>query len=256
MRRFFTLALVTAALGIGSAGLVGCDGGGGGEGGSGNSGNAGGNDGGSGGGTTSSTTTGTTTTTTTTIAPDCTDILNDTECATCVEGQCCIEITECLADGDCETCLTDPNANSQVCAANDQWIALNDCAATLCQAECSAPPLQPACDAPATSPSNGACVTIGMDGAACNPITNEGCDGAAGEACDIGGQAFQCYPSGNVNAICEECGANDGDFCQPGMSCVTGHCARYCCEDTDCGAMGKCTKGGFAIGSVGVCEAL
>jgi hypothetical protein len=98
----------------------------------------------------------------------------------------------------------------------------------------------------------------------CNPITNEGCDGSAGEACDYNAGAYACYPKPNDLGLCDACGGEDG-FCGPGLTCyqritigtdgltVTGKCARSCCDDGDCGGGtcgSKATVGGT---SVGVC---
>ncbi|MBK8256255.1 MAG: hypothetical protein IPK82_26760 [Polyangiaceae bacterium] len=250
MRKFLMLALFAAAIGAGT----GCDGGGDGSGGKAGSGGSGG----SGGGTTSSTTSSTTTTTSTGTGTtqNCDGLLPDpNDCGLCVQDQCCAELVACTDDAECNDCLTNPDADPNVCAANSHLTAINDCAAALCSDVCGGGGgAEPACDAPATPPSMGACVTIGTPaGNECNPITNEGCDGAAGAACDASQDGFTCYPDGNTQDLCMECGVSGSDYCKGGMTCV-GKCARYCCDDADCGT-GTCTKGGFADPNVGFCEA-
>ena len=261
MRKFFTLALMAAAVGVASMGSLGCssgDGSGGSGGGDGGSGGSGGDGGGTTtSGTTSGTssgTTGSTTTSNTNTSADCTGLIeNPNECGTCIIDQCCVELQACANDAECNGCLAgmgDPAA----CDANSQLTAVNDCGSALCSDVCGGGGgAEPACDAPATSPSMGSCVTVG-GAIECNPITNEGC-ADPGSACDASQDGFVCFPDGNVQALCEECGVSGSDYCQPGMTCV-GKCARYCCEDTDCGT-GKCTKGSFAgSADVGFCEAL
>ena len=131
----------------------------------------------------------------------------------------------------------------------------------------------PSCDAPAEAPSDGSCVTItsgaggggeggggeGGGGGAppdltseCNPVTNEPCDTAAGEACDglqveEGVFVFICYPPPNDGLLCDECDYSGGSFCAGTTTCAAagvptgtaGQCTRYCCSDADCGT-GTC----------------
>jgi hypothetical protein len=100
-------------------------------------------------------------------------------------------------------------------------------------------------------------------------VTAASCDGLA---CDRigGGDVYECvassvlcYASPSVVwcdegtdfvGLCEAC-ANDtgtGPYCGPTMGCLTtGLCARYCCDDGDCGS-GRCDKDGVP-GGVGVC---
>ena len=108
----------------------------------------------------------------------------------------------------------------------------------------------PLCDVPPETASMGACVTLGGK-IECNPVSQEGCDLAAGAACDtnIAIDGFACYPSDNVHELCEDCGGGKG-FCKPGMACPgalanfggPGLCSKYCCTDEDCGASGACSK--------------
>lgn len=109
----------------------------------------------------------------------------------------------------------------------------------------------PACGAPLTAPSAGACALTGgvlPPQFACNPVTNEGCN--ANEACDISGMTgFACYTDNTAN-LCQPCDQQDpsGPFCTEGTTCFRpdgtmslGSCARYCCDDGDCGG-GTCVK--------------
>ena len=101
----------------------------------------------------------------------------------------------------------------------------------------------PECAAPAGPAATGACVTEG-GAIACNPVTNSPCDTAGGEACDDNGSGFQCFPPPNDVALCGACSAASGPWCMAGSTCVgnTGtQCAKYCCDDTDCGP-GTCFK--------------
>lgn len=208
-----------------------------------------------GGGTGGSTTTTGVTNSTTTGGMDCTGVLGDPTdaCFTCIEGSCCAELDACLGDTNCSGCLSGSGTS---CDTDPLLADVSTCLDASCSAECGAPGecarfcctdgdcgtgvcdkdltgdanvgicvatammTPPACDAPATSPSNGSCVTLG--GAyACNPITNEGCDTAAGEACDFDGSGgFTCYPDGNTEAVCAACDAINGPFCASGHTCV------------------------------------
>ncbi len=110
---------------------------------------------------------------------------------------------------------------------------------------------EPACDAPLVAPSLGACALENgsLPGAfACNPVTNEGCND--NEACDVAGMTgFDCY-AGNTADLCEPCDqqASAGPFCTEGTTCfrpdgsgTLPSCARYCCDDGDCGGA-TCVK--------------
>lgn len=90
--------------------------------------------------------------------------------------------------------------------------------------------------------------------ARCNPVTSELCDVASGAACDTGNGGFVCFASGNVKDLCATCGANDNDYCMPGLTCLDGQCMKYCCDDGDCGT-GVCEKSYYAVpdAPVGVC---
>ncbi len=151
---------------------------------------------------------------------------------------------ECL-QGDDTAC----NAENQ-----DEVEALGQCLMTECADECGGGGAQPDCDAPATAATGGSCVTV-AGAIACNPVTNDGCNGGAGEACDFNeaGDGYECYPDGNTQGICAECSDTAG-WCQGGMTCG-GVCVRYCCDDTDCSGSGMCDKSEDFPGGVGVCLA-
>jgi hypothetical protein len=197
-------------------------------------------------------------------APDCHGALNWNlkSCGTCMENSCCAEISACLGDADCSSCLQDGQTGCDNAASLLNNIT--DCQKSNCTSDCTPPAPPVACDAPvdlANAPSKGACVTVKAGTAyGCNPVTNEGCDGAKGEACDLGADAngnsaYQCFPDGNTEAICKTCDNQGGPFCAAGLHCDTSACARYCCDDSDCGAGNTCVKE-FPQGveAVGVCR--
>jgi hypothetical protein len=176
-------------------------------------------------------------------------MLNGTSCATCIEGSCCGQLQACLADQACKACFLDLKKNPDQCAEdNDNFSQIYACLNNACDSACT--PI--ACDAPAQAPSNGSCVTLGGQ-LQCNPVTNQGCDASSGEACDFDGQKFICFPPPNDQPLCAACGQSDG-WCAPGMTCVEATCARYCCDDGDCG-LGVCVKGQVGPG-VGYCASL
>lgn len=95
----------------------------------------------------------------------------------------------------------------------------------------------------------------------CDPVTQQPCNVAAGEACDVSQGGFECYPDGNVHDLCDECGLQ-GDYCKAGMTCSIsydgiwpGHCYRYCCDDADCGPGNTCFMGFDLQVPAGLCIA-
>jgi hypothetical protein len=113
-----------------------------------------------------------------------------------------------------------------------------------------------ACVSSSSSGGSGGSTGSGGSGP-CNPVTNEGC--SSGAACDtnLTQEKFQCYPPPppNDNAICTPCGTADG-WCAPTLTCVEGACARFCCNDDDCGPEATCDLTLFADyegGLVGAC---
>jgi hypothetical protein len=171
-------------------------------------------------------------------------------CTKCAEEKCCDEVAACSASWECMACMQPSSAKPDVCnGALDVVDALTTCLETTCRAQCPLSPLifaaaDPECDVP-PFPSFGSCVTVG-DSVECNPVTSAGCDTDAGASCDSFDPAdktvsYSCYPAGNVREVCEPCGFNLLDFCSPGNTCA-GTCARYCCDDGDCGP-GECDFG-------------
>lgn len=193
----------------------------------------------------------------------CADLLIQAPCLDCLEASCCEEVRDCMADatdGGCAACIA---GDADACTGSEIAVQLYACLVGSCEGTCGEGAPGPACDAPADRPSGGACVAIEGD-AACNPVTNEGCDGAAGEACDYDSKRFHCFAPPNERALCEPCGGAEGN-CGAGLSCfqqvtigtggvtVQGTCARTCCDDGDCGG-GTCSARVTAEGStVGVC---
>jgi uncharacterized membrane protein YgcG len=151
-------------------------------------------------------------------------------CGACLEAECCAELEQ----------------------SNGVWSEDIDSCADACAADCFNEFEAPECSVPVPLPATGACVAADVHD--CNPITQEGCNVAAGEACDLGAGKFVCYPAPNTLAACETCPQdNDSTWCGPGLTC-TGTCAKYCCEDADCGP-GTCVKGLYFIDlGVGLCE--
>jgi hypothetical protein len=124
------------------------------------------------------------------------------------------------------------------------------CASRQCEAACfggDAP--APSCDAPAVAPSGGACVEV-TGPYTCNPVTNAGCN-EPGSVCDAADGGFTCYSGNNEAPLCAPCGPEVG-WCAAGLSCL-GPCARYCCDDGDCGS-GFCDKS-LVDGNIGLCVA-
>jgi hypothetical protein len=186
----------------------------------------------------------------------CEGTLNPNECGKCAEIKCCPEVLDCAHNEGCNQCLSDPMADQTVCAMNAQVTALGMCLQTTCTEECKPPVLKcaryccdntdcgtgtctlgevpgfaklgvcrdaakaVACDAPAMSMTMGSCFTKDATNV-CNPVTNDGCDSAAGAACDLenNSQAFTCFPSGNEQVLCGECNNQAGPFCQATFRC-------------------------------------
>jgi hypothetical protein len=187
-------------------------------------------------------------------------MLNPNTCGTCVEAKCCEDLLACDNDPTCSACLS--GAQNPECNSNQELLALDQCAGTACQAECSGGSGGSGgntgsadCEAPKESPSKGSCVAglVGSDSQfPCNPVTNEGCNTAAGQACDFGENGFQCYDPPNDKDLCQACGQQAG-YCKGGQTCVGSKCAKFCCDDGDCGK-GKCDKEAIGAGSpLGIC---
>lgn len=89
----------------------------------------------------------------------------------------------------------------------------------------------------------------------CNPVTNEGCDTDAGEACEYGLEDyFTCYPAPNDVEEGGACDWEQGPYCAPSLTCDSGVCRRHCCSDDDCEAPQRCQASDGEFGSLGVCQ--
>ncbi|MBM4358161.1 MAG: hypothetical protein FJ096_08615 [Deltaproteobacteria bacterium] len=169
-------------------------------------------------------------------APDCSDlnggagggapadcskvaIKMEDDCTACVKGDCCDSLAACDAIPNCVKCFFREETDAKICGTMEITAAtekLFHCTECKCGAECL--PQQ------------------------CNPVTNEPCNSGAGEACDFGQDGFVCYPAPNDQKLCEECDAANGPWCEGGHTCgEDGGCAKYCCDDGDCGG-GTCSK--------------
>jgi hypothetical protein len=154
-------------------------------------------------------------------------------CSACVDAVCAVDPYCCDNDWD-QQCI---NEAVQFCAC--------DCGGTG-GAGGAGPGLEPACDVPIPAPSGGSCVAVDGD-IQCNPVSGEACT-EPGHACDYSEKGFACYGPPNDRKLCESCDYGKNQFCENGMTCIDGVCLRYCCEDTDCGEGGVCSKQGGAVG--------
>ncbi len=95
----------------------------------------------------------------------------------------------------------------------------------------------------------------------CNPVTNEGCDSAAGEACEFGiEEYFMCFPAPNDVEEGGACNWEEGPWCKATLLCVSsdpespsGVCQRACCSDEDCGSK-SCVATDPEFGTLGICK--
>jgi hypothetical protein len=114
-----------------------------------------------------------------------------------------------------------------------------------------------ACEAPLASPSAGACVKPEQGTLVeCNPITNASCKVDGGQVCDTHYDGdklvgFMCLEQKSSSGLCAPCDPLGGS-CGAGLTCIAGSCAKFCCEDTDCGAGNICEKSLAGMGA-GVC---
>jgi len=151
-------------------------------------------------------------------AVDCSKIIDKPEaCETCIMGSCCADLSACDGIPNCVDCFFGKQQDAKICdtmeikAASEKLFHCTECK---CADECLPK--------------------------SCNPVTNEPCDTAAGEACDFSSSGFACYPAPNDQKLCEECDQMNGPYCAGGHTCLEdGGCAKYCCDDGDCGT-GTC----------------
>lgn len=116
-------------------------------------------------------------------------------------------------------------------------------------------------DSGANLPLPAGCVPDGM-GFVCNPVTNEGCDASAGEACEYGiDEYFTCYPPPNDVEEGGACDWEQGPFCAATLSCdfddpdsPSGVCRRHCCTNDDCEPPETCQAFDPEFGTLGVCR--
>jgi hypothetical protein len=168
-------------------------------------------------------------------APSCIGALEGA-CGECMELMCCSEISDCLANSACEACLMGNDLECGDATGSALLDAMFSCSQQLCKDTCFRL----------------------IDVYGCNPITNAGCDSGNDFVCDVDlvNGAFICTGPPHGQALCDACGPQDG-FCNAGHSCVGSQCARFCCDDNDCGAGGVyCDKSyfaGVAMGEAGVC---
>jgi hypothetical protein len=95
----------------------------------------------------------------------------------------------------------------------------------------------------------------------CNPVTNEGCDSAAGEACEYGiEEYFMCFPAPNDVDEGGACNWEEGPWCKATFVCSSddpespsGVCRRPCCSDADCGSK-SCVVADPEFGTLGICR--
>lgn len=158
------------------------------------------------------------------------------ECGACAEPVCCGELLKCV-DSSCVDCFQDPS----LCEFNEfgAFVAdqLKGCMRNSCSSACfPGEVVEPACDALPPGGSKGACVTINNQDVLCNPVTNEGCN-EFGAVCDHAESGFACITHPYGTELCGSCGATG--WCASGHTCVEGRCARYCCDNSDCGS-GHC----------------
>jgi hypothetical protein len=152
--------------------------------------------------------------------PMCSGFYIPGDCDTCLQSSCCQELADCAANGVClDGCIF------------GLWPAFAGCDAGNTKTTLDA---LKACMAGKCSP---ACNPKDM----CNPVTNVGCGPA--EACDaVYPGMFACIPGFGMPAqLCAACNLNGGPYCGPGLRCddASQKCARYCCNDMDCGT-GRC----------------
>lgn len=164
-------------------------------------------------------------------------------CKNCLKESCCDRLDECARDASCRACLA-----GEACASSSRFDALKRCAHEACKAPCyptiSGIP-KVACLVADLSPASGTCLPE-SPAVTCNPMVRSyDCNWQAGAACDFDvrhysapASGFACFASAR-NHSCESCGVIEG-LCHYGLTCVNGLCARFCCDDLDCGPGSRC----------------
>jgi len=137
-----------------------------------------------------------------------------TNCDTGLAQSCCAEYAACVKGTECVVC-----ANNMTCLP-DTLKALYDCEKTaLSGGGCGAPCTHPMCD----------------------PFTNAGCHTKQGEICDQSNASlngYECFDQPVSALLCWACTSHDGlgPYCAKGSTCLDGACAKFCCDDGDCGS--------------------
>jgi MYXO-CTERM domain-containing protein len=99
---------------------------------------------------------------------------------------------------------------------------------------------------------NPSCVPLNS---ACHPMTNEGCNTSAGEACRLDPLAgsVACSPGPNEaepGKLCDQ----STRFCRPGYFCGASiRCEKLCCSDSDCPVGIPCAPLISLLGDIGTC---
>jgi len=152
--------------------------------------------------------------------PSCEGPLFYSTCDACMQKNCCAAVGACKDDNFCiNACVFGVEPSPPECNSGqigDRQKAFGACMTGPCMAECVKD--------------------------LCNPVTNAGCSVEA--SCDLVYPGmFVCLPFFDPPpaALCAQCDNLTGPFCGPGLRCHPGSstCARYCCDDTDCGT-GRC----------------
>lgn len=155
--------------------------------------------------------------------PNCSKVIFPGDCDVCLQTSCCPEMAACIAQGNCvNACMGSVLPNLTQCteldgSLKDTFVPATQCLKSKCADQC----------------------TLADE---CNPVTHNGCT-VIGSSCDLLYPGyFRCFdPDGTPAKICEKCDFQETPFCDSGLRChpVTKTCARYCCNDSDCGT-GRC----------------
>jgi hypothetical protein len=155
-------------------------------------------------------------------------------CGTCIENQCCGQLTACSIDTNCSTNFTGP-----------LWDAVSVCSVSCCSAACSGGGADagvsdarvPDAAVPDARTPDGrpqACPTPAAGGT-CNVFPSCGCP--TGQVCypDTPSTGLKCFPSTGLGegADC----TSGGGMCADGFGCFGGVCKNYCQSDSDCPAV-------------------
>ena len=97
-------------------------------------------------------------------------------------------------------------------------------------------------------------------GSACNPLTNEPCNGAAGEVCRLTETGLACEQVGMSSPWRGDgCSLAKGPLCGPGLHCTpdipsnSEICRELCCADSDCSDVGSTCQPLSRVATLGTC---